>query len=236
MFDKCPPETKGSIQIWSLLPPKQSESAEEEEDVSMGGENSAGMVCELVLCIQGGNAMQIRWMPLGVWDEVSVLLFPLAPFLAVTNNTHSLMLARWEKKRRRFLNWESLLLFSWTVASHSIPFHIPNSLSLNNPSQDNLSTVRSLVLIEFNCFLQDSLSLTLLFDGVVHLEKPLLRLTIPDANCTTFDWLSGSRLAVGLDTGRHLFFPILELLLSKDYRPCRCMGRLRFPPPFFRTP
>lgn len=81
MFDKCPPETKGSIQIWSLLPPKQPESTEEEQDLAMGGENSGGMACELVLCIQGGNAMQIRWMPLGVWDEVSVLLFSLAPFL-----------------------------------------------------------------------------------------------------------------------------------------------------------
>lgn len=81
MFDKCPPETKGSIQIWSLLPPKQSEPAEEEQDVAMEGENSGGMACELVLCIQGGNAMQIRWMPLGVWDEVSVLLFLWLHFL-----------------------------------------------------------------------------------------------------------------------------------------------------------
>lgn len=162
MFDKCPPETKGSIQIWSLLPPKQSESAEEEQDLAMEGENSGGMVCELVLCIQGGNAMQIRWMPLGVWDEVSILLFfPGSIFHAVTNNTHSLMLARWEKRRWRFLNWVSLLLFSWTAASHSIPFHIPNSSSLNNPSQDNLSTVRPLVV--FNCFSQDKLSLTLFF-------------------------------------------------------------------------
>lgn len=78
MFDKCPPETKGSIQIWSLLPPpKQSaqEDQDEEEDVAMEGERNGGMVCELVLCVEGGNAMQIRWMPLGVWDEVSP--FPL---------------------------------------------------------------------------------------------------------------------------------------------------------------
>lgn len=98
MFDKCPPETKGSIQIWSLLPPRQSaqedkdqDQDQDEEDVAMGGEKGGGMACELVLCVKGGNAMQIRWMPLGVWDEVSLAF---CFYCMVTNDTHSLTFAR----------------------------------------------------------------------------------------------------------------------------------------------
>lgn len=103
-------------------------------------------------------------------------------------------------KKWRSLNWVSSLQFSWTVASRSIPFLIPNSLCLKNRSQDNLSTVtfpKDFVIVFTLAYF--------LMCVLVHLQKPLVRLTIPDANCTTFDWLSGSRLAVGLDTGKMPF-------------------------------
>ncbi|KAE8539531.1 hypothetical protein D1P53_004633 [Cryptococcus gattii VGV] len=170
MFDKCPPETKGSIQIWSLLPPKQSESAEEEEDVSMGGESSGGMVCELVLCIQGGNAMQIRWMPLGVWDEFDA-----------------------DKMGEEEMEIPKLGIIAAVQLDGSISFYpVPHPKFLVSEQSIPGQPV------------------------YLHLEKPLLRLTIPDANCTTFDWLSGSRLAVGLDTGHVVVWDVYDSLHSSE--------------------
>ncbi|KIR62394.1 hypothetical protein I314_03334 [Cryptococcus bacillisporus CA1873] len=196
MFDKCPPETKGSIQIWSLLPPKQSESIEKEEDLAMGGENSGGMACELVLCIQGGNAMQIRWMPLGVWDEFDV-----------------------GKMGEEEMEIPKLGIIAAVQLDGSVSFYpVPHPKFLVSEQ----SVVGQPVYL--------------------HLQKPLLRLTIPDANCTTFDWLSGSRLAVGLDTGHVVVWDVYDSLLHPSEPPLpviyasvamsciRSLSVLRLPP------
>ncbi len=42
-----------------MTPPSEDES------------DPGGMRCEMVLCVDGGAAMEIKWMPLGAWDEVS---------------------------------------------------------------------------------------------------------------------------------------------------------------------
>ncbi|KIR41617.1 transcription factor C subunit 6 [Cryptococcus deuterogattii 99/473] len=170
MFDKCPPETKGSIQIWSLLPPKQSEPAEEEQDLAMEGENSGGMACELVLCIQGGNAMQIRWMPLGVWDEFDV-----------------------DKMGDEERKIPKLGIIAAVQLDGSVSFYpVPHPKFLVSEQSIPGQPV------------------------YLYLQKPLLRLTIPDANCTTFDWLSGSRLAVGLDTGHVVVWDVYNSLLHSS--------------------
>jgi hypothetical protein len=41
-----------------------------EVDVEKDGDTKETIRCETVLCIEGGAAMQIKWMPLGAWDEV----------------------------------------------------------------------------------------------------------------------------------------------------------------------
>ncbi|WVO21103.1 uncharacterized protein IAS62_002407 [Cryptococcus decagattii] len=196
MFDKCPPETKGSIQIWSLLPPKQPESTEEEQDLAMGGENSGGMACELVLCIQGGNAMQIRWMPLGVWDEVDV-----------------------GKMGEEEMEIPKLGIIAAVQLDGNVSFYpVPHPKFLVSEQSIPGRPV------------------------YLHLQKPLLRLTIPDANCTTFDWLSGSRLAVGLDTGHVVVWDVYDSLLHPSEPPLpviyasvamsciRSLSVLRLPP------
>ncbi|KIR81275.1 transcription factor C subunit 6 [Cryptococcus gattii EJB2] len=196
MFDKCPPETKGSIQIWSLLPPKQSESAEEGQDLAMEGENSGGMVCELVLCIQGGNAMQIRWMPLGVWDEFDV-----------------------GKMGEEEMEIPKLGIVAAVQLDGSVSFYpVPHPKFLVSEQSIPGQPV------------------------YLHLEKPLLRLSIPDANCTTFDWLSGSRLAVGMDTGHVVVWDVYDSLLHSSEPPLpviyasvamsciRSLSVLRLPP------
>ncbi|OWZ36086.1 transcription factor C subunit 6 [Cryptococcus neoformans var. grubii Br795] len=176
MFDKCPPETKGSIQIWSLLPPpKQSaqEDQDEEEDVAMEGERNGGMVCELVLCVEGGNAMQIRWMPLGVWDEFDV-----------------------GKMRDEEMEIPKLGIIAAVQLDGSVSFYpVPHPKFLVSQKSIPGQPV------------------------YLHLQKPLVRLTIPDANCTTFDWLSGSRLAVGLDTGHVVVWDIYDSLLHPSPEP-----------------
>ncbi|ORX40716.1 hypothetical protein BD324DRAFT_647634 [Kockovaella imperatae] len=55
--EKWPEDTPGSIQIWSM---------------SLSSDSSSSSArCDIVLCIQGGNAMDVKWMPLGAWDEAS---------------------------------------------------------------------------------------------------------------------------------------------------------------------
>ena len=45
-------DTPGSIQIWSM----------DKDDTR----------CEMVLCVDGGPVMEVKWMPLGAWDDVGV--------------------------------------------------------------------------------------------------------------------------------------------------------------------
>jgi len=59
MGERWPRDTPGGIQVWSMTPPSEDES------------DPGGMRCEMVLCVDGGAAMEIKWMPLGAWDEVS---------------------------------------------------------------------------------------------------------------------------------------------------------------------
>ena len=32
------------------------------------GDPHEGMRCEMILCVDGGSVMEIKWMPLGAWD------------------------------------------------------------------------------------------------------------------------------------------------------------------------
>lgn len=50
---RCPPDTPGAIQIWS---------------VPSAGDQSP--TCEIVLCVDGGPATEVKWMPMGAWDEL----------------------------------------------------------------------------------------------------------------------------------------------------------------------
>jgi transcription factor C subunit 6 len=36
------------------------------------------MNCELVLCVGGGPALDLKWMPMGAWDDVSPFLVVVA--------------------------------------------------------------------------------------------------------------------------------------------------------------
>jgi transcription factor C subunit 6 len=47
-------EDRSAIQIWS-----------------MDGKGGGAMQCDLVMCVQGGAALDLKWMPLGAMDEVS---------------------------------------------------------------------------------------------------------------------------------------------------------------------
>lgn len=50
---RCAPETPGAIQIWSVP--------------STG---DATPTCQVVLCVDGGPATDVKWMPMGAWDEL----------------------------------------------------------------------------------------------------------------------------------------------------------------------
>ena len=55
-----PRSDKAAIQIWSLDTDRSS------------GEPGNRMRCELILCIQGGAALDLKWMPMGARDEVGL--------------------------------------------------------------------------------------------------------------------------------------------------------------------
>lgn len=57
---RCDASVQGSIQIWSVpftddnTPPSSTQSAR----------------CEVVLCLDGGPVSDVKWMPIGAWDEL----------------------------------------------------------------------------------------------------------------------------------------------------------------------
>jgi transcription factor C subunit 6 len=61
--DKWASDSKGCIQIWAAVPP----SVNEKGAVIDGGSAR----CELVLCVDGGPIHDLKWMPMGAWDDVS---------------------------------------------------------------------------------------------------------------------------------------------------------------------
>ena len=86
-------EGKGCIQIWSLERSKSAKTRGERNRVKVETEAEAEgeameidegedgvdatesedgrMKCELVLCLDSGPATDVKWMPLGAWDDVS---------------------------------------------------------------------------------------------------------------------------------------------------------------------
>lgn len=60
--EKWPRDTTACIQIWSITPPNIASDGKVIEE--------SRMKCEMVLCVKGGSAMDLKWMPLGAWDEV----------------------------------------------------------------------------------------------------------------------------------------------------------------------
>jgi hypothetical protein len=75
--EKWPADTPGCIQIWSMLPRTQKptsngDNSDREVDPDTSDNDDKGhMCCEMVLCIEGGAATDLKWLPLGAWDEVS---------------------------------------------------------------------------------------------------------------------------------------------------------------------
>jgi hypothetical protein len=74
--------SRGCIQIWSLTPRSQEErdlaKTQMPEDVLqdyMEGYD-ADMVCEMVVCVEGAEVREIKWLPFSCCDEVSLVLLP----------------------------------------------------------------------------------------------------------------------------------------------------------------
>lgn len=55
-------DNMASIQIWSIDTARQ--------EAAGSSSNTGGPKCEMVICVQGGAAMDIKWMPLGARDTV----------------------------------------------------------------------------------------------------------------------------------------------------------------------
>lgn len=63
------PDLKGNIQIWSMTPQKKEPTKDKApESTCLGGK----MKCELVVCVSGGPVIDLKWMPIGCKDNVSL--------------------------------------------------------------------------------------------------------------------------------------------------------------------
>lgn len=123
---KWPQTTPGAIQIWSV---KKADADGEDKDKG-GGE----MKCEMVLCVDGGRGMEVRWMPLGAWDEVRFGSMPIR---------QKADLHRWTGRRSKkmgYRSWVSLLWPSWMDRSHCTPYHIPKPCETFREELQDLQT------------------------------------------------------------------------------------------------
>ena len=73
--------TRGCIQIWSLTPRSLEErdlaKAQMPADVLADYEEGydSDMVCEMVVCIEGAEVRELKWLPFSCCDEASDFLF-----------------------------------------------------------------------------------------------------------------------------------------------------------------
>ncbi|WVO12490.1 hypothetical protein L204_100090 [Cryptococcus depauperatus] len=149
MFERVSRDTKGSIQIWSITPPTLNEDegpGQDGEDVQMSeGKKECGMRCEIVLCVQGGCAMQVKWMPLGTYDDYDILTIgqdiaipklgilaaigldgsisfysvPHPKFLQASNNTHEpIYLKTHEPLFQITVPDSACMCFDWITGTH----------------------------------------------------------------------------------------------------------------------
>nr|WVH01930.1 transcription factor C subunit 6 [Naematelia aurantialba] len=141
---KCAAEETASIQIWSMIP-----SALETGEMGQ-------LSCDMVLCVEGGSGIEVRWMPLGACDEVDLAkvdsaVLPKLGILGVVQLDGSL---------------------SFYAVPH--PKVIRHLRGMDDSSKRPLY-VR---------------------------VKPLLKIEVDDAACMCFDYVSGTRVAVGLSNGQ----------------------------------
>ncbi|WVF73182.1 hypothetical protein IAT40_008001 [Kwoniella sp. CBS 6097] len=167
MSEKWPRSSKGSIQIWSLSPSSNG-NTDTQGDHPMGGEvRTGGMQCEMVLCIQGGPAMEIKWMPIGVWDEYDL----------GTIGKDGVKIPK-------------LGIIAAIQLDGSLSFYaVPHPRCLESKSGRNQPLY-------------------------VRLDEPLLRLEMEDSLCMSFDWVTASRVAVGLSNGHLAVWDVYSALRS----------------------
>ncbi|WVW86023.1 hypothetical protein I302_108061 [Kwoniella bestiolae CBS 10118] len=164
--EKWPQSSNGSIQIWALSPSSS--------DIPMNGSTyNSQMTCEMVLCVNGGPAMQLKWMPLGVWDEYNI----------------SSMGQQGTKIPK--IGVLAAIQLDGSISFYAVPHprFIPRD-------QDHPVYVK--------------------------MDKPLLRLEIPDAMAMCLDWITGTRIAVGLSNGHLAVWDIYDALRtgnSQDVLP-----------------
>ncbi|RSH91739.1 hypothetical protein EHS25_009108 [Saitozyma podzolica] len=175
--EKWPRSSKAGIQIWSVDPP--SSPARPRADDTTPREGREGMRCELVLCVEGGSAMEVQWMPLGAWDDFDF---------------HGLDQSRIPK-----LGILAAVQLDGSVSLYAVPHPrvIRRILGDWAEGSDKPLFVRS--------------------------ETPLLRLEVADASCTTIDWVTGSKLAVGLSDGHAVIWDVGEALRTGHPDPLPCL-------------
>ncbi|WWC64454.1 uncharacterized protein I303_107064 [Kwoniella dejecticola CBS 10117] len=157
MAEKWPRTSKGSIQIWSLGPASSG-------DVPMDGSGyTSQMKCEMVLCINGGPAMEIKWMPLGVWDDYDIT--------SIVQNDVQIPK----------LGILSAVQLDGSVSLYAVPHprFVPRT-------QDHPVYIK--------------------------MDEPLLRLEIPDAMAMCVDWITGTKIAIGLSTGHLAVWDVYDAL------------------------
>ncbi|ORY26711.1 hypothetical protein BCR39DRAFT_560442 [Naematelia encephala] len=142
--EKWTGENHACIQIWSVKSPISEKGSKGE------------MKCEMVLCIDGGPGMEIRWLPLGAWDELNL-----------ANDTGTRL--------------PKLGILGVVQLDGSLSFYaVPHPVVIRHMKGAQVESNEPLY---------------------IRLRKPLLRIEVDDAACTCFDYINGTRVAVGFSNG-----------------------------------
>lgn len=96
---KAPRPSKACVQIWSLSPSQNDDGMDvEDEEYDDNGE----MKCEMVLCLDGGPAYELKWCPLpshdlvSPWDVIGVILdIPHEALVSLLTRISQINLAFW---------------------------------------------------------------------------------------------------------------------------------------------
>ncbi|WVR07791.1 hypothetical protein IAU60_004834 [Kwoniella sp. DSM 27419] len=159
--EKWPRTSKGCIQLWAMSAPHRGSDTQGDQDMEDG--DSGGMRCDVVLCVHGGPVMELKWIPLGVWDDYD----------ALSVNNPGIRIPK--------LGILAAVQLDGSVSFYAVPH--PQFMAPHD---------------EHPLYLQ--------------MDQPLLRLEVSDTSAMCLDWLTASRVAVGLANGHIAVWDIYDAI------------------------
>lgn len=178
---------RSCIQIWSLSPSQP-------EGVPNLDEDPGVMRCEMIVCIEAGSALELKWCPLPSHDNLSVRV---PPGLFYIGFLHNVMQAPFDPASPlRKIGVIAGTFEDGSVSLYAVPDPVDLANRTGNTGNDK-PIFGGPVITSIIC----SGGILITYLHPVRLTEPLLRLQLEDTSAYCLDWANSDVLAVGCSNG-----------------------------------